>query len=166
MEHFRGDPILFGLSPLKNMMRIFKKTKIGKKQFRRKRRLLEEKKVQYEKEKAELISQVDDWEVSGRDIYDEGGKTKVYHHRFLIGGETLSFTERSVFDFGIVINPDYEISPGESGGIAIQKNGTFQWYTLSSDKGLIPMRPLTDHENICWTIVAKYGKFAGTDIRM
>ena len=129
-------------------------------------RLQKEKVVQYEKEKAELISQVDDWEVSGRDIYDEGGKTKVYHHRFLIGGETLSFTERNVFDFGIVINPDYEISPDKSGGIVIRKDGTFQWHTLSSDKGWIPIRPLTEHEKICWTIVAKYGKFAGTGIRM
>lgn len=126
----------------------------------------EEKKAQYEKEKAEMISQVDGWSVSEQSICDEGGKTKVYQHCFLIGGETLSFTERNVFDFGVVINPNYEITSGESGGIAIEKDGVLQWHIFSSDNGWIPVRSLTDHEKICWTIIAKYGKFAGASIRM
>ena len=130
------------------------------------RRQWEEKKAQYEKEKSELISKVDDWSIREYNIYDEGGKTKVYQHCFRIGGSTLSFTERNVFDFGIVINPDYEIIPGESGGIAIRKDGVLQWHTFSSDNGWIPVRPLTEHEKICWTIIAKYGKFAGSSIRM
>lgn len=126
----------------------------------------EEKKAQYEKEKAEMISQVDDWSVSEQNIRDEGGNTKIYRHRFLIGGETLLFTERNVFDFGVVINPNYEITSGESGGIAIEKDGVLQWHIFSSDNGWIPVRSLTDHEKICWTIIAKYGKFAGASIRM
>lgn len=126
----------------------------------------EEKKAHYEKEKAELISQVDDWVVSEHDIRDEGGKTKTYQHFFLIEEESLSFTERNVFDFGVVINPNYEITSGESGGIAIEKDGVLQWHIFSSDNGWIPVRSLTDHEKICWTIIAKYGKFAGASIRM
>ena len=125
-----------------------------------------EKKAQYEKEKAELVSQVDDWVVSERSICDEGGKEKVYQHRFLIKGETLSFTERNLFDFGVVINPNYEIISGESGGIAIEKDGVLQWNIFSSDNGWTPVRPLTDHEKICWMIIARYGKFAGVGIRM
>ena len=130
------------------------------------RRQWEENKAQYEKEKAELVSQVDDWTVREYNIHDEGGKTEVYWHGFRIGGSTLSFTERNVFDFGIVINPDYEIIPGETGGIAIEKDGVLQWHIFSSDNGWIPVRSLTDHEKICWTIIAKYGKFAGASIRM
>ena len=126
----------------------------------------EEKKAQYEKEKAELISKVDDWSIREYNIHDEGGKTKVYQHCFRIGGSTLTFTERNIFDFGIVINPDYEITPGESGGIAMRKGGVLQWHTFSSDNGWIPVRHLTDHEEICWTIIAKYGKFAGANIKM
>lgn len=130
------------------------------------RRQWEEKKAQYEKEKAELISKVDDWSIREYNIHDEGGKTKVYKHCFRIGGSTLSFTERNVFDFGIVINPDYEIIPGETGGIVMRKDGLLQWHTFSGDNGWIPVRPLTEHEKICWTIIAKYGKFAGSSIRM
>ena len=130
------------------------------------RRQWEEKKAQYEKEKAEWVSQVDDWTVREYNIHDEGGKTKIYWHGFRIGGVTLSFTERNIFDFGIVINPDYEIIPGESGGIAMQKDGAMQWHTFTSDSGWIPVRFLTEYEKICWTIIAKYGKFAGAGIRM
>lgn len=113
-----------------------------------------------------MISKVDDWSIREYNIHDEGGKTKVYKHCFRIGGSTFSFTERNVFDFGIVINPDYEITPGEFGGIAMQKEGVLQWHTFTSDSGWTPVRPLTEHEKICWTIIAKYGKFAGSGIRM
>ena len=78
----------------------------------------------------------------------------------------LSFTERNVFDFGVVINPDYEIVPGISGGIAIEKDGLLQWHTFSGNVGWTPVRILTDCERICWTLVAKYGEYAGSGIRM
>lgn len=126
----------------------------------------EEKKVWYEKEKRELLSQVDDWAITEHNICDEGGKTKLYEHRFLIGEKTLSFTERNIFDFGVVINPDYEISPDISGGLALKKDGMLQWHTFTRDKGWVPVRPLTDQEQICWKIIKKYGKFAGESIRM
>lgn len=127
---------------------------------------LEEKKERYKKERAALLSYVDDWTISEQNIQDEGGKTKVYRHCFLIKGEKLSFTERNVFDFGVVINPDYEIVPGISGGIAIEKDGLLQWHTFSGNVGWTPVRTLTDCERICWTLVAKYGEYAGSGIRM
>lgn len=127
---------------------------------------LEEKKERYQKEKATLLSCVDDWTISEQNIQDEDGGTKLYRHCFLIKGEKLSFTERNVFDFGVVINPDYEIVPGISGGIAIEKDGLLQWHTFSGNVGWTPVRTLTDHEKICWTLVAKYGEFAGSGIRM
>ena len=143
-----------------------KREKVIREKEAEQKRQREEKKAHYEKEKAELISQVDDWVVNEHDIRDEGGKTKTYQHFFLIEEESLSFTERNVFDFGVVINPNYEITSGESGGIAIEKDGVLQWHIFSSDNGWIPVRSLTDHEKICWTIIAKYGKFAGASIRM
>lgn len=130
------------------------------------RRKWEEKKVQYEKEKAEMIAKVDDWDISERDIYDEGGKTKMYRHRFLIKGETLSFVERNIFDFGVVINPDYEIAPGKEGGIISNEDGVLYWMDFVDEEGWVPIRPLTEHEEICFTIINKYGKFANAGIRM
>lgn len=126
----------------------------------------EEKKAQYEKEKRELLSQVDNWKITEHNISDEGGKTKLYKHHFPIAGEKLTFIERNVFDFGVVINPDYEINPGISGGLALKKDGILQWHIFTRDKGWIPVRPLTDQEQICWKIIKKYGKFAGAGIRM
>lgn len=170
MEPLQVDQIRFGSSPPEEYDGYIHENEKRENAIREKeaeeQRQWEEKKAQYEKEKAEMISQVDDWSVSEQNIRDEGGNTKIYRHRFLIGGETLLFTERNVFDFGVVINPNYEITSGESGGIAIEKDGVLQWHIFSSDNGWIPVRSLTDHEKICWTIIAKYGKFAGASIRM
>lgn len=53
------------------------------------------------------------------EITDEGGKTKCAHHVVEVNGTcTFTFSERSVFDFGIAINPEYEIAPGMSGGLS------------------------------------------------
>lgn len=130
------------------------------------RRKWEEKKAQYEKEKAEMIAKVDDWNITERDIYDEGGKTKMYRHRFLIEGETLSFVERNIFDFGVVINPDYEIAPGKEGGIISNEDGVLYWMNYVDEEGWVPARSLTEHEEICITIISKYGKFANAGVRM
>lgn len=111
------------------------------------------------KEKEELVSKVDEW------IINEGGKTKLYTHHFSIGGESLDYTERNMFDVGVVINPAYNVAPGVSGGIAIMKDGTLEWNTVG-DNGWHPVRPLTDNEIVCYTIIAKYGKFANTITRM
>lgn len=86
--------------------------------------------------------------INSRNIRDEGGYTKAHQHRFLIEGESLSFSERNVYDFGIMINPDYEIAPGTSGGIEIEKDGVLQWHALSNDNVWVPVRPLTGHEII------------------
>ena len=126
----------------------------------------EEKKAQFEKEKRELLSQVDNWKITEHNNSDEGGETKLYKYHFLIAGEKLTFIERNVFDFGVVINPDYEISPGISGGLALKKEGIMQWHTFTRDKGWVPVRPLTNQEQICLEIIKKYGKFSGAGIRM
>ena len=131
-----------------------------------KTKILEENAARVAKEKEDLLSQVDDWTTEEYAKYDEGGKTKVYKHTFSIGGETLKFTERNVFDVGVVINPDYPIKPGHrSGGIAIEEDGVLQWSGFEK-AGTSMMRPLTENEKICWTIIAKFGKYSGARIRM
>lgn len=117
------------------------------------------------KEKEELVSKIDEWIIKERQITDEGGKTKLYTHHFSIGGESLDYTERNMFDVGVVINPAYNVMPGVSGGIAIMKDGTLEWNTIG-ENGWHPVRPLTDNEIVCYTIIAKYGKFANTIARM
>ena len=117
------------------------------------------------KVREELVSKVDEWIIRERQISDDGGKTKIYTHHFSIGGESLDYTERNMFDVGVVINPTYNVAPGVSGGIAIMKDGTLEWNTVG-DTGWYPVRPLTDNEMVCYTIIAKYGKFANTTTRM
>lgn len=118
-----------------------------------------------EQEKAELLAKVDSWDIKERTIYDEGGKTKMYLHCFRVGNKEYSYNERSLFDVGIVINPNYEIADGIRGGIAKQEQGVFAWYNLG-DNGWEFVRPLTEEEAICFTIVARYGKYAHSPIRM
>lgn len=110
---------------------------------------------EYEREKAELLSKVDSWNVAEKKITDEGGKTTMYIHTFVIGDREYTFTERNVFDFGRVINPRY--GPG---GFAIYYGDTHYW---SRSDGEYPM---TDDEIICVQIISKYGKFANSRIRM
>ena len=117
------------------------------------------------KEKETLIAKVDEWTITKESISDEGGKTNIYKHHFIVHGESLDYVERNMFDVGIIINPDYAVSDGVSGGIALMKNGKLQWHSFISDKGWFPIRPLTEYEEICYTIVAKYGKFAGHAVR-
>lgn len=116
-------------------------------------------------EKEVLLSKVDNWEITEHEISDEGGKTTVYIHQFRIGDEKLSFAERSVFDLGVVINPEYDISTNCRGGIALNKNGSLDWYTLDNNSWSV-VRPLTENESICHSIISKYGKFSKTTVRM
>lgn len=134
-----------------------------------KKRLEEEaQKRKIEAEKQALLAKIDKWDISEKTVYDEGGQSKVYFHNFLVNGEQLSFVERSIFDVGIVINPNYSVIPGEAfGGIALSKDGVTQWYKFDSNQGdWNPVRPLTDNENLCIKIVSKYGKYANSPIRM
>lgn len=121
---------------------------------------------QYETEKKTILAKVDDWSVKVSEIHDEGGKTKEYTHSFQINGESLSYTERNIFDVGVVINPCYSVHPDmEPGGIAIKKDGILQWHVWDQS-GWHPVRPLTKEEVICYTIITKFGKFSKSGIRM
>lgn len=120
------------------------------------RKVAEQKaREEYEHEKAELLSKVDSWNVAEEKITDEGGKTTMYIHTFVIGDREYTFTERNVFDFGRVINPRY----GEK-GFAIYYGDTHYW---SRSDGEYPM---TNDEIICVQIINKYGNFANSRIRM
>lgn len=118
---------------------------------------------EYQCEKTELLSQVDSWDITEKTISDEGGKTKMYTHTFRIGGETLTYTERNVFDCGVVVNPAYSIADGVTGGIALRRNDTLCWVGGDNWDSI---RELTPAETACITIINKYGKFAGGWMRM
>lgn len=118
---------------------------------------------EYQREKTELLSQVDSWEITEKTISDEGGNTKMYTHTFRIGGETLTYTERNVFDFGRVINPAYSVADGITGVILINRDNALCWVGGDNWDSI---RKLTPAESICVTIITKYGKFARTWARM
>ena len=127
---------------------------------------IQERRRKAEEEKQLLVSQVDRWEIKERTITDEGGTTKIYTHYFSINGEELSFIERNIFDVGVVINPNYKLAENlDKGGLAFYENGVMMWQTFEGDQGLVDVRPLTENEQICLDIVARYGKFAGACVR-
>lgn len=88
-----------------------------------------------------------------------------YFDTITINNETYVFQERNIFDFGRVINPYYSISPGiESGGIMLRDDDGYYWYHTKGDKAI--RVTVTDTELHAYQIVAKYGKFAKSGIRM
>ena len=139
-----------------------------KEEERRKREEEEEIERKNQQEKEELLAKIDFWKIEEKDIKDEGGRTKTYRHIFLIGGEELCFVERNAFDIGTVINPDYAVAEGHTpGGVATcSEEGLTVWMDFVDSEGWVEVRPLTEKEEICYKIVAKYGKFAKASIRM
>lgn len=117
--------------------------------------------------KQNLMDKIDSWDITSKDIEDEGGWTKQYFHKFRINGEIIILSERNVFDFGVCINPEYSIENGrEKGGLSTFENETLYWQDWEDSKGWITVRPLTENELICHELVAFYGKFSKAGIRM
>lgn len=96
-------------------------------------------------------------------VEDEGGKTTVaYHSVTLKSGNTLTFTDRNIFDFGRVINPSFAIAEGVSGGL---RNGNI-WMDFASGKGWVPVRELTQEEKEAYDYVYEFGHHTRKGIRM
>lgn len=119
-----------------------------------------------EARKQELLAQVDSWETTEETITDEGGKTKLYRHKLTAGGRVLTFIDRNVFDFGRVINPDYDIADGVHGGLCVKRDGKQVWLNDGPDGGWIVIRELDELERTCMALVTEYGPFARAGIRM
>lgn len=75
--------------------------------------------------------------------------------------EKLKFVCRNIFDFGYVVNPDYEIVKGKKGGI--ENDG--MWQTFEEKGGWKDIRPLTDFEKKCLNYLYKFSPI-GTSIRL
>lgn len=103
-----------------------------------------------------------------KEIEDECRHTMVYTHKLKFpDGEELTFIERSIFDFGTVINPDYAIKPGaKKGGLCMNgDDGKKYWYDLGDD-GWIPVRELSENEETAFKYLGRFGKYAKSGIRM
>lgn len=116
--------------------------------------------------KQELMSKIDDWQTTSRTIRDEGGSTRSYRHTITAGGRTLVYTERNVFDFGRVINPEYEISSGIYGGLCDLVDGKQVWRTFRKGEGSVVVRELDDFEKVCMELIASFGPYANSGVRM
>lgn len=128
--------------------------------------LLEEKKKD---EELEIIRRsIQSISTSEKSITDEGGKTKEYTHTIkFYDGEQLIFTERNIFDFGVVVNPAYSVAPGVSpGGLCLNHEGNYYWHEFADGKGWIPVRELTENEKIALRYLQFWGKFSRCGIRM
>ena len=118
----------------------------------------------YEKEKEDFLKGVI-WNIKEYFETDEGGRTKSYRHIITINGKTYTFCERNIFDFGRVINPDYEISNGVKGGLASLENEKWIWKDYAGRDGWIKVRDMTEDEEHAFLIVQKYG-YQSSEIRM
>lgn len=118
------------------------------------------KKRAYEEEKTRLLDGVT-WDVNGKQIADEGGKTMMYEHIVTVNGKTFMFTERNLFDFGRVINP-------KRGGLISCDSETGKYYRKKFDdaNGWNRVEDIDEDEARAYKIVLKYGKYARTSIRM
>ena len=114
-------------------------------------------KAKAEAEKAALLNGVE-WEITERQIHDEGGKTIKYIHTITVDGETFKITERNVFDFGRCINSD-------GGGLYTKAGGKWKLETLDDKEGWIP-HEISEAHQIAVEIVQRYGGFSDAGIRM
>jgi hypothetical protein len=84
-------------------------------------------------------------------ITDEGGETKIAHHTVTLpNGSQFRFADRNVFDFGRVINPDYEIAPGIRGGL---RNGDVWETFISGEKHLPEIKYQENGLPEGWTVI-------------
>lgn len=112
--------------------------------------------------KVEALHYVDRWDRKVRS-YKGGDKKrhKMCIHTFRIGNDTYTFVERSFPDKGIIINPDYAIGEGLSvGGVPKQYGELLFWDYYYEGEGWKRVRVLTNNEQICLSVVQKYGYFA------
>ena len=109
------------------------------------------------KAKKALLSGVT-WDVSERIITDEGGKTFEFRHTISINGERFVIIERSVFDFGVVLNAN-------GGGLYTKRNGEWCIERLDGDSGWVAA-PISSNNAHAVEIVHRYGKYADSEIRM
>ena len=92
----------------------------------------------------------------------------MYRHKVVTNsGETFEFTERNIFDFGRVINPDYTIAEGVKGGLIHRDDaGDLWWQDFKKNKGWFSVRKLSEGEVVAYNAVNVLGGFAHSGIRM
>lgn len=121
--------------------------------------ILEKKaKEQKEQEEKKKLLQGVQWNITEKVVTDEGGKTKEYTHTFVINGKEIVIIERSVFDFGRVLNVP-------SGGMySKDSNGNTVVDTLENGEWI--ERPVTAEEARAAEILWRYGKYPKSGVRM
>lgn len=122
--------------------------------------LQREKEAQRAAEEAQIRAHFERWDVTLIEEFTA-------KHTFRIGGETLVFLERDIFDYGRAVNPDYAIAPGIVSGLCdTNADNVLVWMHSVEGAGWQEVRPLTEHEALCLDAVYKFGAFAGSPTRM
>ena len=130
------------------------------------RKAAAQKKAKHDRKMLSLLSNIEGWRVSSEQVIDEGGHTTIYHHKITIHGQTLTFLEQNVYNFGRVVNPEYALSESvSSGGLQMDYRGKAFWYTLDNHNKWTPVRELTEDEKLATTLIENYGKGVNEKIR-
>lgn len=128
--------------------------------------LEEKKRIKLEKEKQKKEDFLGVKEFLEKEYSDTTAKEFGYIYKITFEtGKSYTFVDRNIHDFGRVINPNYEIEKGISGGLIEKKeNGEAFWKDFQSGKGWIRIRKLYEDELKAYTLVEKYGN-GSTEVR-
>ena len=130
--------------------------------LKRGQEIADEKKYSPDIDVDKAISDVE-WKIHTDYTYEFGQKKKMYIHDFKINGKHIKYVERNITDFGITINPDFEVEKGVPAGGLVMKNKDDHnklWFNCFIDNTWKFIRPLTEEERICYLIVKERGKFS------
>jgi len=99
---------------------------------------------------------------------DEDGKVPMYSHKVTLkSGTVIRLSERNVFDYGVVINPEYSVVEGmKDGGLINTHDGVLWFDDYIENKGWERVRELTQDEIDAYTAIKVTGKYAKSGIRM
>jgi hypothetical protein len=77
-------------------------------------------------------------------------------------GTALEFKCRNIFDFGYVVNPDYEVMPGKKGGLSDvdRETGVWFWMWYESGEGWNRVREMTAFERDCMEYLGEFPPIA------
>lgn len=116
--------------------------------------------------KKEVLKRVDKWSKKIKTVKKDGEKQKYAVHTFSIGANQYKFFERQIPGIGIVVNPNYKITPEipAAGGIPFKSGDLIFWkYHFGEERGWEVVRQLTNNEKTCLEVICQYGHFSSGD---
>jgi len=136
--------------------------------FDRRKAEVETERNEKEQRRAELMDTVSHVDVKKSTYTDEDGKQPMYTITVAFAdGESYTFSDRNILDYGRCTNPCYSIADGiEPGGLVTTENGKLVFQNFEEPGGWYTVRALTEKECIAYELIRGYYGFVGSHIRM